>query len=146
MYDAFGSGSPRERVLRRRARHDEAEKFSPSFGVHKGLIPDPNWPPAQFPEDNVAMQRRFRRVRCELVVHAEGLRRKVTGDLSQGGAMVVLPYLLVADLVTIEVNGKAAEARILSSTSRGPLFAHHAQFIDETAGRAVWKELVSRSS
>jgi len=119
-------------------------KFSPSFGVHKGLIPDPNWPPVEFPEDNVAMQRRFRRVRCDLVLHAEGLRRRVPGDLSKGGAMVLLPQMLTIPVVTIELNGKQAEAQVLSATPVGPLFAHHVQFIDEASGHAVWRELISR--
>jgi hypothetical protein len=144
MYDAFGSGGRPDRVLRRRVHDKESRKFSPSFGVHAGLIPDPNWPPVQFPEDNVAMQRKYRRVRCELILEAEGLRRRVPGDLSQGGAMVLLAHELSTGVVTIEFSGRRAEARVLSSTPHGPMFAHHAQFLDENAGRAVWRELVSR--
>lgn len=144
MYDAFGSGVRPERVLRRRPRRDEVQKFSPSFGVHVGLIPDPNWPPVEFPENNVAMQRRYRRVRCELVLEAEGLRRRVPGDLSQGGAMVLVAQPLTVEHITIELHGKRADARVLSFTAAGPMFAHHAQFVDEEQGRAVWRELVGR--
>jgi len=144
MYDAFGSGSRPDRVLRRKVRDDELHRFSPSFGVHRGYIPDPNWPPVQFPDDTLAMQRRFRRVRCELVVEAEGLRRRVPGDLSQGGAMVLLAERLVAPIITIELNGRRAEACVLSATPQGMLLAHHAQFLDEALGRAVWRELIGR--
>ena len=144
MYDAFGSGSRPDRVLRRRAHHREVEKFSPSFGVHAGLIPDPNWPPVIIPPDSTAMKRRFRRVRCELVVEVDGSRRRAPGDLSQGGAMVLLEAPLTAAVIGIEFDGMRADARVLSATPEGLLYAHHVQFIDEEAGRAVWRRLSSR--
>jgi len=142
MYDAFGNGA-RLRYLNRRTRKDEVTKFSPSFGVHAGLIPDPNWPPVQFPDNSVAMQRKHRRVACTFSLQVDGKKTVVNGDVSVGGAMFLLATSLAAPEVTIEIRGHSALARILSSNIRGQAVAHHAQFVDPEEGAKVWKALTS---
>lgn len=142
MYDAFGNGA-RLRYLNRRTRKDEVKKFSPSFGVHAGLIPDPNWPPVQFPDNSVAMQRKHRRVACTFSLEVEGKKTVVNGDLSVGGAMFLLTKKLASPEVVIEIRGQSALARVLSSNTRGQGVAHHAQFIDPEDGARVWKALTA---
>jgi hypothetical protein len=142
MYDAHDRSTLRK-VISRKARSSPAEKFSPSFGVHQGMIPDPNWPPAEFPEGNVAMQRKDRRVTCSFTLEVDGRRREVTGDLSRGGAMFLLPARAAVQVVMIELRGVRAEAQVLSTNARNNQVAHHAQFIDPEAAKAVWKKLLS---
>lgn len=142
MYDAHDRSNLRK-VITRRAKSSVTEKFSPSFGVHQGMIPDPNWPPAEFPEGNVAMQRKDRRVACGFTLEVDGKRSEVTGDLSRGGAMFLLPARVAVQVVIIEVRGVRAEARVLSTSERNNQVAHHAQFIDADAAKALWKKLMT---
>jgi hypothetical protein len=142
MYDAFGNGV-RLRYLNRRTRKDEVKKFSPSFGVHAGLIPDPNWPPVQFPDNSVAMQRKHRRVACSFSLEVGGKKTTVQGDVSVGGAMFLLDKPLSVTEVAVEIRGQVARARVLSLNTRGPSVAHHAQFLDPEQGAKVWKALTS---
>ncbi len=137
-----GSSGPRVRIFTRRVKKTVGEKFSPSFGVHNGLIPDPNWPPAEFPKGSVAMQRKFRRVECTVMVEVDGRRVSVPGDLSAGGAMFVLPQRAANDVVTIEVRGVRAQAKVLSVSTKGTQVAHHAQFVDAAAAKALWAKLM----
>jgi hypothetical protein len=137
-----GSSGPRVRIFTRRVKKKVGDAFSPSFGVHNGLIPDPNWPPAEFPKDSVAMQRKHRRIACEVVVEVDGRRTAVPGDLSAGGAMFLLPLRAASDLVTIEVRGVRAEAKILSVSKKGAQVAHHAQFVDAASAKALWAKLL----
>jgi hypothetical protein len=142
MYDAFGNGA-RLRYLNRRTKKDEVHRFSPSFGVHEGLIPDPNWPPVQFPDNSVAMQRKYRRVACSFSLEVEGKKRTVHGDVSEGGAMFLLDAPLGVSEVVVEVRGQAALARVLTSNAKGPEVAYHAQFLDPEQGAKVWRALTS---
>jgi hypothetical protein len=142
MYDAFGNGA-RLRYLNRRTRKDEVKKFSPSFGVHVGLIPDPNWPPVQFPDNSVAMQRKHRRVACTFSLQVEGKKSTVSGDVSVGGVMFLWPQKLGVTEVIVEVRGVSALAKVLSSNQRAEVIAHHAQFVDPVEGAKVWKALTS---
>jgi hypothetical protein len=142
MYDAFGNGA-RLRYLNRRTRKDEVKKFSPSFGVHLGLIPDPNWPPVQFPDNSVAMQRKHRRVACSFSLDIQGKKSAVQGDVSVGGVLFLWPEQLTVTEVIVEIRGQAALARVLSSNQRGAVIAHHAQFVDPAEGAKVWKALTS---
>ena len=66
--NAGGAGSSRKFAQ----RETKVARFSPSYGVRKGFIKDPNWPPAQFPEEGNATQRRFRRMPASFAVTFEG--------------------------------------------------------------------------
>ena len=142
MYDAHDRTNLRK-ILTRRVKTSVTEKFSPSFGVHHGMIPDPNWPPAEFPEGTVAMQRKDRRVACDFNVELGGVSTKVTGDLSRGGAMFLLPAAAGQDVVTVELRGVRAEARVLSTSPRNGQIAHHAQFMDPESAKVLWKKLMT---
>lgn len=142
MSDAFGVES-HTRVSRRATKSTEAARFSPSFGVHHGLIPDPNWPPAQFPDNSVAMQRRDRRVVCDLTVDIDGRREVVRGDLSKGGAMFLLAGRSVSNVAVVEVRGVRAEVSIVAVSTRGASVAHHAHFTDAKQGLQLWLALIS---
>lgn len=142
MTDAFGVES-RTRVVKRAVKSVASRRFSPSYGVHQGLIPDPNWPPTQFPTDSVAMQRKDRRVACALKLELDGRRVEVTGDLSKGGAMLMLPKRLKSNLLTVEVRGVAAQVAIVSVSARGNALAHHGRFVDAAAGARLWKALIA---
>jgi hypothetical protein len=142
MADAFGVES-HTRVTKRTAKSQESGRFSPSFGVHHGLIPDPNWPPAHFPDNSVAMQRKHRRVVCDFMLELAGRRVEVHGDVSKGGVMFLAPSAVTATTGVVEVRGVRAEVTILTSNPRGTEFAHHAQFVDAGLGARVWKALIS---
>jgi len=129
MYDAMTrAGSAGSSIHRKTKKHANAQ-FSPSWGVHKGLIRDPNWPPAQFPEAGTAAARRSRRIACDFQVKVSGQVLNVHGDISRGGAMFILGERLPASQVVVLYKGHAASAEVISHTTRGAQTAHHLRFI-----------------
>lgn len=138
MDNTFTSAGSFSSVSRRRVRSKASEKFSPSFGVHRGLIKDPNWPPAAMPEGGSAASRRFRRVEAKFDVELRGESVTVVGDISQGGAMFLLSRKVETKVVDIVVQGRAARAEILSTSQKGDLFAHHCRFLDSSESLPVW--------
>ncbi|MCC6337104.1 MAG: hypothetical protein IT380_24310 [Myxococcales bacterium] len=127
MYDALQRAAPLD-SHRKVKKHSNAQ-FSPSWGVHKGLIGDPNWPPAQFPEAGTAAARRSRRIACDFLVGAGDAQLQVHGDISRGGAMFVLTQRLPVSAVVVSYRGLAASAEVISHTTRGAQTAHHVRFV-----------------
>ncbi|MBL8910757.1 MAG: PilZ domain-containing protein [Archangium sp.] len=139
MHDAHSkSGSISSSVSKRSTKSTAAGKFSPSFGVRRGLIKDPNWPPAQFPEHGTAASRRFRRVDTKFIISVRGEEAEVKGDVSEGGAMFLLDRRLDAKTVHVMVGGKAARAEILSCSKKGNAYAHHCRFTSADEAQPVW--------
>jgi hypothetical protein len=127
MYDAMQRASSSS-VGRKLKKHSNAQ-FSPSWGVHKGLIRDPNWPPAQFPTAGTAAARRSRRIACDFQVRVGAKTLDVHGDISRGGAMFILGERLPVTQAVVTYKGHAATAEIISHTTRGAQTAHHLRFI-----------------
>ncbi|MFT3713291.1 MAG: PilZ domain-containing protein [Archangium sp.] len=145
MHDAHSKTSSVSSVNKRTVHSTSAGKFSPSFGVRRGLIKDPNWPPAQFPEHGgTAASRRFRRVDTSFMVSARGEELNVKGDLSQGGAMFLLDRRLDVKSVDVVLHGMAARAEVLSCSKKGSLYAHHCRFTDSDESMPLWNA-VARS-
>jgi len=129
--------------INRTGRSTAAGKFSPSFGVRRGLIKDPNWPPAEFPEHGTAASRRFRRIDATFVVELRGEQVSVKGDVSEGGAMFLLDRRVETKVVDVVVNGIAARAEILSASKKGSSFAHHCRFLDSAEALPVWQAVAA---
>jgi hypothetical protein len=144
MHDAFTKSASVSSVINRTTQSKSSGKFSPSFGVHRGLIKDPNWPPAEFPEHGTAASRRFRRVELPFEVSLRGEQVQVKGDISEGGAMFLLDRRVETKVVDVVVHGKVARAEVLSTSKKGSLFAHHCRFTDSSEALPVW-DVVSRS-
>lgn len=143
MHDAFSKANSVSSVIKRNGRSTASGKFSPSFGVHRGLIKDPNWPPAQFPEHGTAASRRFRRIDTTFVVATRGEELTVKGDISEGGAMFLLDRKVDTRVVDVMVKGKAARAEVLSTSKKGTLFAHHCRFLDAAESMPVWQQVAT---
>lgn len=143
MHDAHSKSASVSSVINRTGTSKPSGKFSPSFGVRHGLIKDPNWPPAQFPESGNAASRRFRRVETKFEVVVRGVRTPVTGDISQGGAMFLLDRRLDTTTIGVVAAGKAARAEVLSVSQKGNLFAHHCRFVDVSESLPVWEAIAS---
>jgi hypothetical protein len=147
MSDVFTKSSSVGSVIHRQGRSTAAGKFSPSFGVRRGLIKDPNWPPAQFPEHGSAASRRFRRVESifdiAITRGQDSESIEVKGDVSEGGAMFLLNRRLDAKHIDVVVKGHAAKAEVLSTSKKGNAFAHHCRFLDVTQSRPVWEAIAS---
>lgn len=141
MYDSFSKAVPVSSVINRKSRPEPTKKFSPSFAVHHGLIQDPNWPPAEFPESGNAAARRSRRVEANFEVEMRGERHQVHGDLSDGGAMFVLNHKVDTRVVDIVFNGRAARVEVLSISPRGADFSHHCRFVDAGEAQPLWDAL-----
>ena len=126
----------------RKLKDSKAHRFSPSYGVHKGLIRDPNWPPTEFPAEGNAAMRRNRRILCELSVTIDGQTHAVKGDLSKGGAMFMLPIRSETRMVTIAFASVQARAMVLTTSKKDGQVAHHSRFVDPGEGLAVWAQLI----
>jgi hypothetical protein len=139
MDNVFTKSTSGSSVIKRVGRSSASGKFSPSFGVHRGLIKDPNWPPAEFPEHGTAASRRFRRVEAKFEVALRGAQVTVQGDVSEGGAMFLLDRRVETKVVDVVVKGKAARAEVLSASKKGSLYAHHCRFLDSAEALPVWE-------
>ncbi len=143
MSDVFTKSTSISSVINRKGHSTASGKFSPSFGVRQGLIKDPNWPPAEFPEHGTAASRRFRRVEATFGVELRGEAHEVRGDISEGGAMFLLGRRVDTSHVDIVVKGVAARAEVLSASKKGTSFAHHCRFIDAAEAQPVWEAVAS---
>lgn len=130
-------------VTTRKAHSESKRRFSPSYGVHKGYIKDPNWPPAHFPEEGLAAARRFRRVEIRFDLELAGEVKPVLGDISAGGAMFLFNESRPGAEVVVLLKGVRAKAKVLSVSPKGALFAHHCQFVDASEGRALFEAVSS---
>jgi hypothetical protein len=119
-------------------------RFSPSYGVRRGFIKDPNWPPAQFPDEGNAANRRFRRMPATFQVKVGDAVEALTvsGNISSGGAMFVMSSVLGSDQVQVSYNGATANAAVIASESKGGQFMYRAHFLDENEAASVWMALV----
>ena len=138
MDDAFRKSASAGSVINRTGKSKKSGSFSPSFGVHQGLIKDPNWPPAQMPAEGTAAARRHRRVQIPFVIDVRGDRYDVTGDISQGGAMFLLGNALEQKAVDIVLGDSIARVEVLSISKKGSTFAHHCRFLNTHQGAQVW--------
>lgn len=142
MYDAINKAASagKSRTLHTK----ESRKFSPSYGVRKGFIKDPNWPPPVFPDEGTASMRRSRRVACTFKVQVGDEAPVATsGDVSLGGAKFILGERVTSRVVDVLV-GKAdatskATAEILAILPKGDGFVYHARFVDPAEAAPVWK-------
>ena len=136
---AAGAGSNRKFS----AHTTRVARFSPSFGVRKGFIKDPNWPPAQFPEEGNATQRRFRRIPASFQVTFDGgAPITVVGNLSSGGVMFALPNVLPSERVTVHFGGHRAPANVIASETKNGQFVYRAHFTDLDAAGEIWVALM----
>ena len=143
MSDVFTKSNSVSSVIHRKGHSTAAGKFSPSFGVRRGLIKDPNWPPHEFPEHGSAASRRFRRVEMAFGIELRGEAHQVKGDVSEGGAMFLLEHKVDSKHVEIIVKGHAARAEVLSASKKGNFFAHHCRFLDSSESLPVWEAVAS---
>ncbi len=135
---AAGAGSHRKF-----GNQPKVARFSPSYGVRKGFIKDPNWPPAQFPVDGLATARRLRRIPASFQVSVGGGEaRQVTGNLSAGGVMFAMPNLLTSEKIEVSFGGYKAAAEVIASESKGLLFIYRAHFTDLDAAAEIWLALM----
>jgi hypothetical protein len=135
---AAGAGSNRKF-----SNQPKSSRFSPSYGVRKGFIKDPNWPPAEFPAEGMATSRRFRRIPAAFEVSVGGLAPvKVTGNLSSGGVMFALENVLTSEKIEVVFGGHKAAAEVIASESKGPLFIYRAHFTDLDAASEIWVALM----
>jgi len=118
-------------------------RFSPSYGVRKGFIKDPNWPPAEFPAEGLATSRRFRRIPASFQVSVGGNAPiTVTGNLSSGGVMFAMANVLTSEKIEIAFAGHKAAAEVIASESKGPMFIYRAHFTDLDAAGEIWVSLM----
>src|SRR3954470_22289664 len=101
--DNFFSKAAGANVNRKFASKSKVAGFSPSYGVRRGFIKDPNWPPAQFPEEGNAANRRFRRMPASFQVKIGEATESLTvsGNISSGGAMFVMSSVLGSDQIQV---------------------------------------------
>jgi hypothetical protein len=135
---AAGAGSHRKF-----AGQSKNSRFSPSYGVRKGFIKDPNWPPAEFPTEGLATNRRFRRIPASFKVSVGGAEAiTVTGNLSSGGAMFAMSNVLTSEKIEVTFGGHKAPAEIIASESKGSSFIYRAHFTDLDAAGEIWVALM----
>lgn len=121
----------------------KVSRFSPSYGVRKGFIKDPNWPPAEFPAEGLATDRRFRRIPASFEVSVGGSEAiKVTGNLSSGGVMFAMANVLTSEKIEVAFNGHKAAAEVIASESKGARFIYRARFTDLDAAGEIWVALM----
>lgn len=133
-------------VSNRKVETKESMRFSPSYGVRKGFIKDPNWPPAQFPEEGNATDRRYRRIACSFKVKNDDGELVLTqGDLSEGGARFVLPKPLVTDTVEIYGGEKKARAEIIATVSTVNGYVYRTRFLDTAEAFPVFQAITANA-
>ncbi len=124
-------GSIAGSVNGRKLASKETMRFSPSYGVRMGFIKDPNWPPAQFPDEGNATDRRYRRIACTFKVrNDDGELISTTGDISSGGARFALKRPLVTDTVEIVGGNRKARAEIIATVSTVNGYVYRTRFLD----------------
>ncbi len=148
MYDAFEK-SYLSALHRRRVKHQKKThtKIPASFGVRHGLIKDPNWPPANFPSEGTATQRRFLRIVASYAVRIDGGDIvSVEGNISEGGVMFILPSMVegaVVEVVAPGVTGqRSARVEVIKARLNGSTVVHHARFVDRSTAAPVWNSIL----
>lgn len=131
-------------VVRKFAKKTVSSRFSPSYGVRRGLIKDPNWPPAHFPEEGTASARRSRRFECSFQVKVGKEVLDVKGDLSLGGVKFDAPVALQGLTVEVLFNGMSATAEVIGSQLKGDEYTCRAKFVDPAQSTPMWNWLFER--
>jgi len=135
---AAGAGSNRKFT-----QGPKGARFSPSYGVRKGFIKDPNWPPAEFPTEGLATSRRFRRILAAFEVRVgDGAVQKVTGNLSSVGVMFAMEGVLGGHTVQVMFGGHTAAATVIASELKDGMFVYRAHFTDLDAAGEIWVALM----
>ncbi len=135
---AAGAGSNRKF-----STQPKASRFSPSYGVRKGFIKDPNWPPAEFPTEGLATSRRFRRIPAAFQVRVGSSDPvAVTGNLSSGGVMFAMAHTLTSQKIEVSFGGHTAAAEVIASEAKGAMFIYRAHFTDLDAAGEIWVALM----
>jgi PilZ domain len=133
-------------VSARKLATKEAMRFSPSYGVRKGFIKDPNWPPARFPDEGNATDRRFRRVACTFKVrNDDGELITTTGDISEGGARFALKKPPVTETVEIVGGETRARAEIIATVSTVNGYVYRTRFLDAIEAYPVFVAITTNA-
>ena len=133
-------------ITNRKLESKESMRFSPSYGVRKGFIKDPNWPPAQFPDEGNATDRRFRRIACTFKVrNDDGELVTCTGDISEGGARFALKKPLVTETVEIVGGQFKARAEIIATVSTLQGYIYRTRFLDLIEAQPVFTAITARA-
>lgn len=128
MYDAFNSGGGSK--TKRRFGKTSGPICSASRGVRYGFIAEEERPLREGEES----KRKARRIPASFYVLKSGEWKRVSGDLSSGGALVLSPEKIVGNRVRLLIqmeDGSGSwqvSGEILSFDRRGDRFGHHVRF------------------
>ena len=145
---AIGGVARRVSFKRRFDKSVKTKPQSPSFGVHSGLIRNPNWPPGpgvQMPTD----RRLAKRVRYSFDLLYAGRAINVSGDVSATGAMFVLDRLMPISHVHLSVRvpderePRKVEADVIRTSYKGQYIAHHVRFSEPSQFADAMKQIVA---
>ena len=127
----------------RKLETKQSRRFSPSYGVRMGFIKDPNWPPARFPEEGNATDRRFRRVTASFKVrNDDGELIATMGDISEGGARFTMKKPLVTETVEVMGGKSKARAEIISTVNTVNGYVYRTRFLDQVEAMPVVEAIV----
>lgn len=133
-------------VSARKLETKQSMRFSPSYGVRKGFIKDPNWPPAQFPDQGNASDRRFRRIACSFKVrNDDGELITTTGDISEGGARFAMKKPLVTESVEIVAGELKTRAEIIATVSGKSGYVYRTRFVDQVQAYPVYSAITANA-
>ena len=135
MYDSIGKAAG---ANARRRTNSGIMQFSPSYGVRKGFIKDPNWPPARIPDVGNATQRRHLRIKAAFLVRIHDRVFATTGDISAGGARFTLDCD-VGQWVEVLVGQIAARAEVLSMVEMDKSYIYRVRFAEVAEGETVFE-------
>ncbi len=123
----------RRLAFKRRFKEAKPKPQSPSFGVHHGLIRNPNWPPP--PGVTMPTDRRLaKRVLYSFEIMYAGRAMTVTGDVSATGAMFVMDRLMPTAHIEMSVRvpnerePRRIKGEIIRTSYKGEYIAHHVRF------------------
>ncbi len=149
MSEFASGGSARRLYLKRRFdKKPKSKPQSPSFGVHNGLIRNPNWPPGpgvQMPTD----RRLSKRVEYGFDLLYAGRSIAVRGDVSATGAMFVLDRLMPSSHVQLSVRvpeerePRRVEADVIRTSYKGQFIAHHVRFSEPAQFGGAMAQIVA---
>lgn len=137
MYDINNAGGL---ASRREFKKDSGFKVSASLAVRKGYRAEAEKPlPA-----GVASKRQARRVPTLMQVLVNGEWRRVSGDISAGGALILADERIATPTVDVAVGAWNAKGTVIGVEVRGQRFAHHVRFEDASSLKGL-DEAVQRA-
>jgi hypothetical protein len=137
MYDAFSSGGGSK--SKRRFSKTQGPICSASRGVRYGFIAEGE---RSLP-NGVESKRASRRIPASFYVLKAGEWKRVSGDLSSGGALVLSDEKLVGNRVRLLIqleDGSGSwqvSGEILGHDNRGNRFGHHVRFTNTAEVRGL---------